>query len=131
MHKNQPALLVQIAMTLTMLGLSGCSGGVDKATSDRLLKLEEQNKQLQSRNASLEERLAKAEKQYQHGRKLKPAPSATGTNTTSDGNQINTSTTDQHSRQRLAHQPQYASLHRPDRFAAKENDPRFGKVSNI
>lgn len=93
MHKNQPALLVPIAMTLTMLGLSGCSGGVDKATSDRLLKLEEQNRQLQSRNASLEERLAKAENQTNAAANSKPTAPAEGTNNSGDGNQTTTSTT--------------------------------------
>lgn len=90
MHKNQPALLVPIAMTLTMLGLSGCSGGVDKATSDRLLKLEEQNRQLQSRNASLEERLAKAENQTNAAANSKPTAPAEGTNNSGDGNQTTT-----------------------------------------
>lgn len=94
MQPNKSILLLPIAVTLTILGTTGCSGGVDKATSDRLLKLEEQNKQLQSRNASLEERLSKAESRTSTDANTSPAPSATGTNTTSDGNQINTSTTD-------------------------------------
>lgn len=63
MYKNNSLRLLPIAATITVLGLSGCSGGIDKATSDRLLQLEEQNKQLQTRNKSLEERLAKAESQ--------------------------------------------------------------------